>query len=461
MTDEATVVDPPTEPETSVRDLRFDRSARWWVRGNYGPVAEEITVDDVTAVAPIEGQLPDGLQGSYVRNGFNPPGRVPRHWFFGAGMVHGIDIAEGRVSYRNRYVRTPFVEHDMDVFDAVGDLRASPANTSVVRHGGRLLALEEAHLPWELDDGLGTVGAFDFDGLLDTPMTAHPKVCPRTGELLFFGYQFLRQPWLTYHRADASGRLVQSEVIELPRPVMMHDFTITEHHAVFLDLPIVFGGTGFGFDPDAGARLGVLARNGRGDEIRWFEVEPCSVFHVVNSFETGDEQIVVDVCRIPALMREGMGDMGAQGCLWRWTIDLAAGTVHEQQLDDRPVDFPRIDDRLVGLEARYAYLADLGRADRLGFGSQVHRYDLADGSVVSHDLGGEGVHTFEPVFAPAGPDAAEDDGWVVVLAHDDATDVTSLHVLDAADIGGEAVAVVPLPQRVPFGAHGNWFPADV
>ncbi|MGZ8763184.1 MAG: carotenoid oxygenase family protein [Acidimicrobiia bacterium] len=425
----------------------------WWMQGNYAPIREELTVRDL----PVEGRIPAELNGSYLRNGFNPPGAVPFHWFFGAGMVHGFELRDGRVAYRNRYVRTPYLEHDMDLMTAMGDLRASPANTNVIRHAGRLLALEEAHLPWEIDAELETVGSVDFDGKLATPMTAHPKVCPVTGELLFFGYQFLSEPYLTYHRADAQGRLVQSEVIDLPRPVMMHDFTITEHYAIFYDLPIVFAleQGGFHFDRDVGGRIGVMPRTGSNADVTWYDVEPCTVFHTLNSYEH-QGQIVVQVCRAASLMEGGMGDLGDQATLWQWTIDPGSGTVKEEQLDDRPGDFPRVDDRRVGLPQRYGYITGLVPGPSPTFSSEIYRYDLHTGVSQVHALGGAGTHGFEAVFAPSGPDAAEDEGWLLVLSHEDATETTTLNVLDAQDFTAPPVARVPLPQRVPFGAHGNW-----
>lgn len=444
---------------------RNDAATPWWVRGNFAPIGDELTVEDL----PVEGEIPSVLTGAYVRNGFNPPGAVPFHWFFGAGMVHGFDIRGGRVSYRNRYVRTPYLEQDMDLFTAMGDPTASPANTNIIRHAGRLLALEEAHVPWELDASadrwLDTVGPVDFGGKLATPMTAHPKLCPETGELLFFGYQFMNDtdPYLTYHRLDASGALVQSEVIDIPRPVMMHDFTITRNHAIFLDLPIVFAldKGGFHFDRAAGARLGVMPRAGTNADVRWYEVEPCSVFHVLNAYERGTD-IVMHVSRSASLMDGGLDDLGNQAVLWQWTIDTASGNVKEEQVDDRPSDFPRVDDRRVGLEARYGYLAGLRDAAEPDFANTILKYDLETGERTTHELRGSGgpeaVHAYEPVFAPAGPDAGEDEGWVLVLSHDDMTDTTTLNVLDASDMAADPVARVHLPQRVPFGAHGNWMP---
>ena len=433
-----------------------DAATSWWMQGNYAPIRDEISVSDLA----VDGEIPMALRGSYVRNGFNPPGAVPFHWFFGAGMVHGFDIADGRIAYRNRYVRTPYLEHDMDLMMAMSDLRSSPANTNIIRHAGRMLALEEAHLPWQIDAELNTVDSFDFAGKLATPMTAHPKVCPVTGELLFFGYQFWSAPYLTYHRVSAAGELVQTEVIEIPRPVMMHDFTITEHHTIFFDLPIVFSleHGGFKFDRSAGARIGVMPRTGSNADVKWFEVEPCTVFHAMNAYEIGDT-IVLQVCRAASIMEGGMDDLSDQSTLWQWKINLATGVVTEQQLDDRAGDFPRIDDRRVGLAARFGYIATLESGPTPMFGSEVIQYDLERGTAIAHALGGPGTRAFEPVFAPASPTSAEDEGWILVLSHDDPSDVTTLNILDAADFAAPPVARVALPQRVPFGAHGNWMPS--
>lgn len=427
----------------------------WWMRGNFAPIRDERTVEEL----PVEGEVPEALAGLYVRVGFNPPGAAPLHWFFGAGMVHAFEVRDGRVSYRNRYVRTPYLENGLDPFSAMADLRASPANTHVIRHAGRILALEETHLPWQLGARMETVGCFDFDGRLTTPMTAHPKICPVTGELFFFGYQFLSEPYLTFHQADPSGRLVRSEVIDIPRPVMMHDFAITRDDVVFLDLPIVFSMAkgGFRFERACGARIGVMPRRGGNADVRWFEIEPCTVFHVVNAYRDGD-LVVLHACRAPSLMERGMNDLGEQAVPWRWTIDTVSGRVTDGAVDDRLGDFPRVDDRRVGLRARYGYLASLERAAEPVFGAELRRYDLETGAVTVHQLRGAAAHAFEPVFAPAHRDAAEDEGWVLALSHDDASGVTALNFIDARDFGGRPVARAMLPRRVPFGAHGSWLP---
>ena len=124
-------------------------------------------------------------------------------------------------------------------------------------------------------------------------MTAHPKVCPVTGELLAFSYLSPQPPFLHYIRIGADGELQQLEGIEIPNMVMMHDFNVTRNHVVFMDLPVCFDldalatGMPFKFKRDAGARLGVMPRNGTNADVRWFEIEPCYVFHPVNAHEDG------------------------------------------------------------------------------------------------------------------------------------------------------------------------------
>ena len=315
--------------------------------GNYRPVAEERTERDL----PVSGELPGGLCGSFLRNGPNPRSSSG-HWFLGDGMVHGLRLEDGRATwYRNRWVRTASFSGDAASMDTQGrrNFAASKANTHVVRHAGRTMALVESSFPYELTDELETVGPWDFDGRLETAMTAHPKVCPTTGEMHFFGYGY-QPPYLTYHVVDVAGRLVTSREVEVPGPTMMHDFNLTERFVVFMDLPIVFdlpaamAGTPmpYRYDPSYGARLGVLRRDDPHGDVRWFEVEPCYVFHALNAHDAhtkiGGDIVTVDVCRIASPSAADVGDVSA--VLWRWTIDLTSGAVGEEQLDDRPGDFP-------------------------------------------------------------------------------------------------------------------------
>jgi carotenoid cleavage dioxygenase len=427
-------------------------TGQFFQRGNYAPVADELTAFDL----PVEGEVPADLDGWYLRNGPNP--RQPTaHWFTGDGMIHGVRIENGRAAwYRNRWVRTESFERDFGVYNADGtrNLHSSVANTHVVNHAGRTLALVESSLPYEITNDLQTVGVYDFGGKLVDSMTAHPKICPTTGELHFFGYGSIFAPHVTYHRADANGELTVNRPLEVKALTMMHDFALTSGHVIFMDLPIVFNldvaisGSGdmpYRWDDGYGARLGVLRRDDPYGEVRWFEIDPCYVFHVANAYET-DGRIVLQAVRYPELWREA-GGFDADGVLWSWTIDLATATVSERQLDDRAVEFPRIDDRLAGLAARYAVSVGDHR---------LVRYDLRDGSASEHVFG-ESDGPGEAVFVPAasGP-AGETNGWYLAYVYDAARDGSDLVILDAADISAPPVAKIHLPHRVPYGFHGNW-----
>ena len=157
----------------------------FWLSGNFAPTFEEVTETQLT----ITGSIPPELNGRYLRNGPNPQSGETLHWFLGNGMIHGVELNNGKANwYRNRYVRTPLLEDvDADQLD-VSDRSKSTANTHIISHAGRILALEELHWPFELSTDLETVGAYNYENKLETGMTAHPKICAETGELLFFAY---------------------------------------------------------------------------------------------------------------------------------------------------------------------------------------------------------------------------------------------------------------------------------
>ena len=176
--------------------------------------------------------------------------------------------------YRNRWVRTRALAAEVETTAPAGPTEPidGPANTHVIRHAGRTLALVESGFPHALSPDLERARIHDFDGSLSSPMTAHPKVDPDTGALIFFGYDVFGPPFLRSHLVDAGGALVQTEEIDVPRAVMMHDFGVTESRMVFLDLPVLFDldmavtgrGLPFRWMPEAGARVGILARTGPG-----------------------------------------------------------------------------------------------------------------------------------------------------------------------------------------------------
>jgi carotenoid cleavage dioxygenase len=437
--------------------------------GNFAPVKDELTATDL----PVEGAIPTALRGRLLRIGPNPiaPDPAAYHWFTGDGMIHAIELSDGKAaSYRNRWVRTDQASSLLgeDAIpgqpDDVFPVGSSVANTHVVAHAGKILALVEVCLPTQVRPDLSTVGRYDFGGKLRSSMTAHPKMDPVTGEMLFFGYDPFGPPWLRYHVVDASGELVRSEDIDIRGPSMVHDFAITERHVVFFDLPVVFDFDLVGkrpfpaaWKPDYGARVGVMPRNGGNADLRWFDVELCYVFHPLNAYDD-DGRVVVDVARHPKMFdRDIYGPAEEPPTLDRWTIDLEGGKVIEDRLDDRPQEFPRVDDRVVGRPHRFGYATHFGLDDRgIQFGGLL-QHDLRTGAVEDKTFG-PGTHAGEGVFVAASDVAAENEGWVLSVVYDEGRDTSDLVVLDATDFSGPPIATVHLPRRVPFGFHGSWVP---
>lgn len=450
------------------------------LQGLLAPVTDERDDRDLDVI----GEIPEGLRGMFVRTGPNPQFAPlgAYHPFDGDGMVHAVYLEDGRARYRNRWIESKgllaerargracyggmsnFVIPEPDVLAEAGVLK-NTGNTNTVRHHGKIFGLLEAGPPTELTRELETVGEYDFGGELRGPMTAHPKIDPVTGDLVFFGYS-ANPPYLRYHEADASGRLVHSVELDLPAPIMMHDFTITEHYAVFFDSPAVFdmaalleGGEALHWRPENGTRIGVMPRRGSADQIRWFDTPNCYVVHFWNAWEDGN-RIVVTGPRMPD-MPGGFEfvDPGAarEPMPWRWTIDLDTGTVADEQTDDLAGEFPRVNDDLAGRYTRYGYNC-MQRTWEFEFDFHgVVKYDDETGASTTRyyaDTQTSGEHAFAP-----NPDgSAEDDGWLLAFVTDKVTRRSELYVLDARDIDGDPVARVQLEARVPLGFHANWFP---
>jgi carotenoid cleavage dioxygenase len=401
-------------------------------------------------------------------------------------MVHAIQLRDGRASYRNRWVRSAGLEEERRAGRALypgllgQSLSEGPrfkvtGNTNIVFHAGKLLALVEAALPTEMVPcTLETVGLYDFGGKLMGPMTAHPKLDPETGEMLFFGYAPF-PPYLQYHVADARGTLLRSEAIDVAWPSMMHDFAITRDYVIFLLCPVVFSlenlaerGSIFSWQPERGTRIGVMPRNGGNADVRWFDTNPCYVFHPMNAYNEATT-ITLDVARYeqllfmdPTAAREpGWRDKNVAR-LHRWRIDLAnGGLVASTPLDDRDGEFPRVDERRVGRRHRFGYMAVTGPEGNEGglpVWTAIQKYDLDRGRTELRSFG-RGKGASEPLFVPHHDGAEEDDGYVIVLVYDQERNASDFWILDARDIAGEPLARVRLPHRVPYGFHGNWVAA--
>ena len=430
----------------------IQEKAPFWLRDNFAPTFEERTDYDLKVI----GHIPESLQGTLLRNGANPQSGESAHWFLGNGMLHGVRIEAGQAKwYRNRYVKTPlFLKPDGDVMDGLGDMTMSAANTNVIQHAGKIMALEEGHWPFEVSNELETVGPNNYERKLEGAMTAHPKICPETGELLAFSYG-MTPPYLTYLRASASGELLQTEQIEVPGATMIHDFNVTRNFVIFMDLPAVWNFEGMAttglpilWDESYGARLGVMPRDGGNADVVWYEIDPCYVFHPLNAYENGDK-IVIDVCRMDDTMKPGSS---APAMLYRWTIDQASGRVTETQLDDRVVDFPRVADAVVGPKHQFGYCAAF--AGSAPYGEGLIKYDLEAGTSEYRHL--DGGQASEAVFVKDPTASGEDGGFLLSYVYQPEIDQSEVLILNAQDMLGEPVARIQIPARVPAGFHGNW-----
>lgn len=448
-----------------------------YLTDNFAPVETELTVDELTVL----GELPLELNGMFVRNGPNPqfPPLGLYHWFDGDGMLHGVHIQGGKASYRNRYIRTEGFEQERQTGRAVfgGLLQPSQAgfknvaNTALLWHRDRMLALWEGGEPHAIDvPSLDTLGTHTFKGKLASPVTAHPKVDPVTGEMMFFGYSLAQPPHVKYSVVSAEGELLRTVPIDLPVGVMMHDFAITEHYTVFMDLPLTFrlerlqrGEPAFAFERDRPSRFGVLPRHGDSGTIRWFEAPSCYVFHTLNAYEDGDN-VVLLACRTGSTNVLGAspdsheGDNRQVGSdvprLYRWQFNLKTGAVQEQTIDDRACEFPRINEQYLGRPIRYGYAGKSAPTAMPKFDGLL-KFDLDNQSVQVHSFG-SGRYGGEGVFVPRPGATAEDDGWLMTFVHDEAQNVSELVVVSTQAMMDEPVARIQMPQRVPYGFHGTW-----
>jgi carotenoid cleavage dioxygenase len=455
-------------PDTTDHDQGAGGGVSLYLSGNYAPISEEITAFDL----PVVGELPVELTGRYLRNGPNPAEPVDpatHHWFMGDGMVHGIRLDEGRAAwYRNRYVGSTHISALRGEADIAGpnwnDNPIGP-NTNVGGFAGTTWAMVEAGgCPVELTYELDTVGRNDFHGTLPGAFTAHPKIDPDNGEMHAMVYAWGQ--WLDhvqYVVVAPDGRVSRTVDIPLPGMTMLHDMSLTDRYAVVYDQPctvdldLAFAGRfPFRWDPDYGNRVGLLPRDGDADDIVWIDVSIGYSFHPMNAYDTPDGKVVIDLCNYDVMFdRDVLGPFGDGGRarLERWEIDPAARTASITVLDETANEFPRHRGSLTARPYRYGYCASPSVDPAAGWPTIKHDLHTGARSVFDH---GPGRAAGEPVFVAHQEGTDEDDGWLVTFVHDLGAGTAEFAVLDARDLGRGYVARVPLPQRVPFGFHGNW-----
>jgi len=466
-------------------DAPFGHSHGPMLTDNFAPVPDEVVLTDL----PVEGEIPEDLNGVYLRNGPNPrfEPKGTHHYFDGDGMIHAACFRAGQVTYRNRWVRTEgWFENDRSGeevhWGVMATVKGSPAkpmndvaNTDVIGHGGSaLVTWYLAGIPYLLDPvTLETQRrAPEYVGAPGRGMSAHPKVDEVTGDLMFFDY-FTEHPHMSYGVVNAEGALVHHVPIALPGDRLPHDMGITENYSILHDLPVYHeeealkaGRHKIRFDASLKARFGVLPRFGDADSIRWFEFSPCFLYHVVNCWEEGDEVVMVACRYMPAVDEDGNIDeqrtakMIAQlvmdARLWRYRMNLKTGETSEECLDpEHNIEFPGYNSALTGRPSQWAYFVDHDPSILRWAG--IRKVNTSTGETAaawSDDI--DHCWYSEPWFAPADNPRAEDHGYVIVFVWNDHSKEQQLQIFDAENIADGPVARVKMPSRIPAGFHACW-----
>ena len=467
-------------------------------RGYAAPVRIEGDVHDLEVI----GTIPPGLDGDYVRNSADHayPPRFDNDIFLnGDGMLHRVRLRDGRASLSTRYVQTEKLKLERAAGHALFGAYRNPftddpsvagkdrgtANTSVVWHGGKLLALKEAARPVEIDpDTLATLGPWDFDGALTSEtFTAHPKIDPATGEMVAFGYftKGVADTGIELYYIDADGTLTRTERFDAPYPSMVHDCLLSEHYVIFTICPMICDWARvqaseafFHWDDTKPTIVGVVPRApGGAGNVRWFTApKPVMETHTFNAWEDGSrlhlEHFITQtgwLSQFPDINTPGAREQPPFA--YRWTIDLAAndGAIVQERLFDHIGEMPMIDLRHATRPTRHFWFGtsntDLG--PMLPFGPKgppftcIGHFDQATGAL-DYYYAGPDSSPEEPVFVPRSPDAAEGDGWLLTIVGRRAENRTDLVILDALKLGDGPVATVRFPARVHEGFHGVWIP---
>jgi carotenoid cleavage dioxygenase-like enzyme len=458
---------------------------------------------DVARLSLIDGAIPKELLGSFYRVAPDPqfPPMAPDDiWFNGDGMVARFRFRNGEVALQQRWARTDKFNLERDagrgLFGAYrnpltddpvvkGKFRGT-ANTNVLVHAGKLLALKEDSPPVLMDPEtlLTTNSAYDFQGKLQSEtFTAHPKIDPKTGEMLAFAYaaKGLLTRDIVFYTISPRGEITKAVWFELPYYCMMHDFGVTEDYAVFHVVPITSNWRRledrlphFGFDRNRPIYLGVLPRKGDVTDLRWFSAPNCFASHVMNAHNEGP-LVHFDTPMAAGNMFPFFPDIegapfqpqDAASRLTRWTVDMKGDSdqIQMRRLTEIVGEFPRIDDRVVGLDNRHGWLlaqdfdkpVDLpgGRSASGMMMNTLAHIDLKTGARDNYWVGPVSSLQ-EPAFIPRSGSSEEGDGYLVALENRLAEMGSRLLLFDARNVSHGPIATVAVPFRMRPGLHGNW-----
>ncbi len=463
-----------------------------YLNGAWQPLYEEVNASELEVI----GTIPQDIDGIYLRNTENqihqPIGRY--HPFEGDGMLHSMAIRNGRAEYRNRVVKTAAFHAEQEAGKALwaglmepphkslrpgvgpqGHLKDA-SSTDVVVHAGKVLSTYyqcgQAYQldPYTLDD-LGCAPWVPEGGI-----SAHCKVDPATGELLFFNYG-KDAPYLHYGVVNAQQELVHYTEIPLPGARTPHDMAFSRNFVIFNDFPMFAdealqaqGRYVMRFHPEMRSRFGIVPRRGTAIDVRWFEADSTYVLHFLNAYEEGDEIVLDGYFQEDPMPRQGsaasakvapgyqhmmafLDQHAFRPRLHRWHFNLKTGQTREYDLDPRLLEFGTINPAFSGKPYRYAYSAIPTPGWFLFSGLLKH--DLQGGGSQEY-LFGEGRYGSESPFVPRIGAVDEDDGYLISFVTDMNLHRSECVLLDAKHIAAGPVCRIILPHQICSGTHAYW-----
>ena len=462
-----------------------------YMSGAFAPNYTEYNATDLEVV----GEVPQRLNGVYLRNTQNPVHQPlgTYHVFDGDGMLHLLSFRHGKVEYRNRFLRTKGFQEEQAAGQALyaglidppslaqrpgwgarGGLKDTSSTDVIVHAGAALTTFYQCGEPYRFDPRtLEPLGVAGWSPLVlpDNGISAHPKVCPRTGDLLFFNYS-KNAPFMHYGEVDRHNQLVHYVPVPLPGPRLPHDMVFTENFAILNDFPLHWdeallpqGKHKLIYRDDQPARFAVVPRRHAPQTgIRWFEASPTYVLHWLNAWEEGDDIVLHGYHQKTPMPKRGYDNTGNSlgperygPTLYEWRLNLRTGAVKERRLDERHLEFGMINCRYWGQPYRYSYNMVAHPGSFLFDG--VMRHDHTTGESQQH-LFGEGRYGSESPMAPCFDAHEEDDGYVVSFVTDMNTDRSECLVLNARDLNAGPVARIMLPHRISSGTHSCWADAS-
>jgi carotenoid cleavage dioxygenase-like enzyme len=460
---------------------------------------QDLNEETVMDILPVQGKLPDWLEGTLIRNGpakFDFGEQRISHWFDGLAVLHAFTFGQGKLSYRSKFLRSDAYHRSMEN----GDLRfmgfaqdpcksifkrlfshflpsmtpeiVQNANVNIMRFAQDYVALTETPLPVRFDPGtLQTLGVLNFQDSLckkDCFESAHPHYDKTRKE--FINYQIELGASCRYSLYTISDK---EPVIRKPffsmksdKASYMHTFALTEHYVIMVEFPLVLnpldlllkgGGyiTQFKWEPQRSTRFHVIDRT-HGILMKSLETEAFFCFHHVNAYEELDT-IVIDLVRYPdAQIVFGDPLPEQKRRLERFRLNVNRSSLSSTTIVETLLELPRINYQQYNASPyRYSYGVGFKYPATKSDCIPIIKINVSNSQMLEWKE--PGSLAGEPVFVPYPNAKEEDDGVLLSVVINELKNCSFLLILDAKDLH-EIARSNPIPL-IPYGLHGMFFHA--